>query len=553
MTAEKWIACALLMGVGAPQIASSALAESLHPGAPEAAQGLNLLNLPSTSLECPVRSGVGGGNQRYRYLYKLGGDGAGDWTITLSAGAVEFEAYGHYGLKEADRERFRQRIDSKSARPGTLYLSPTFNLRTTDYQCAHVVLLSEGAKAPSLTIVAKIVGQQPTSPLSIGGEKPGAKANFIPAADVWKECAAGECLGEFAMLDTEGRNGARRDMASIWSATTGNAARATPLDDRRRRFGEEKLRPALEASVHLTLVKFFWNEAEQRHVFCDSGRGDRNCVSRCSGFFVTDRIIATNAHCVRGVEEGRRWRSILYAWRRPAEGGAHERHRSPDLQRLTPIFAGRPNIDDFALLWTENAGAPAPPSRIPPLSRGGIPGNNSELTIVGYPGQRLDGANQTPLVLSFDDHCRAIRPVQEPSGVLNFAHLCDTDGASSGSPVYSRDFDEIVGLHFAGFIFKPDPARPEYSRCGERADQAGEWKKCFNTALPVQTIRQSLGEQMKAIEDAGTNIASACATSQVLQRSPLCWDPLPDAPLADAALAARAYEALRDSGLHRDD
>lgn len=552
MRAAKRVACALLSVGGQFGIATIALAESLFPGAPEAAQGLNLLTLPSTSLECPARSGVGGGNQRYRYLYRIGADGVGDWTISLSSGAVEFESYGHYGLKAADRERFRQRIDSKTARPGTLHLSPTFNLRTTDYQCANVVLLSEGAKAPSLTIVAKIMGQQPTSPLSIGGERPGAKANFVPAAAVWKECAAGECLGEFPMIDTEGRNGARRDTASIWSAKTGSATRAALVEDRRRQLGEEKLRPALEATVHLTLVKFFWNEAEKRHVVCDSGRGDRNCVSRCSGFFVTDRIIATNAHCVRGVEEGKRWRSTVYAWRRPVEGGGNERHRSPDLQQLTPIFAGRPNIDDFALLWIEDAGAPAPP-RIPPLSRGGTPGNNAELTIVGYPGQRLDGTNQTPLVLSFDDHCRVVRPVQEPSGVLNFAHLCDTDGASSGSPVYSRDFGEIVGLHFAGFIFKPDHAKPEFSRCGERAGQAGEWKKCFNTAVPIETIRQSLGEQMKAIEEAGEDIASACAASPLLQRSPICWAPLPDAPPADAALAARAYEALRGAGLHRDD
>jgi hypothetical protein len=186
-----------------------------------------------------------------------------------------------------------------------------------------------------------------------------------------------------------------------------------------------------------------------------SAWGDQLWV--CSGLLLADRLFLTNWHCggpntyraAGGTEQAFpddwRWNDLV---RRDAlvdlswDGDALSQDYS-----VASVLAKNRELD-YAVLEL----APQPSAiRLPRvrLAAGLVP-STSELVLLHHP---LGEPKQVSFVGCVADDVR--RPGWKAAAITEFTHTCDTEGGSSGGPVFTTS-GEVVGLHHLGFHFASD-------------------------------------------------------------------------------------------------
>lgn len=205
-------------------------------------------------------------------------------------------------------------------------------------------------------------------------------------------------------------------------------------------------------------------------------RNNEKQIGLCSGFFVTPTLVITNRHCVCPAEpdnpcpnEPEFTSTNLYeesAWNRANEQqyarsfrvwsrvAAREQSEAPSFQDARLVFAGQaPHSEaplDYALLEL----SPLPGLQINPgvLSARKALTPGETLSVPQYPGNY-------PFSINYDSNCEIFANADggvevirlnangHPSEYPHALHGCDTGRGSSGSPVFTRDLSEVIGVH----------------------------------------------------------------------------------------------------------
>ena len=451
--------------------------------------------------------------EQYRFLLEVDDPGAGPWTFTIQTGRLEKNK----NIPEEKRDQFRLTLDHATAKKGMRVITPILNLDQDKY-C--ISFEGDRSSRPVIRVKAKVTDSRKTRSLSIRASAPGRPENYVYASEIWKECVDSECLGLFEAQDPFDYKKAPIEQPglSLWPDEL--SARLKSLQtpsERRDQVLTQRLQPALESIVYLRTLRYD-KDNDGGFTLCIGRDG---CDSRCTGFFVTQRLIATNAHCLFNKNaQGKYDKShvnAVYGWTRSAGGGAYDEARSPDLQHLTPIFVGKAMSSDYALLWVEDENfreGGLQPDQLPKpvkFSADGddgdvtaiFPSIDQKLTIFGYPAPAKDAQNfptrADAMIGSFDDFCRNPelhgKPhfIAEADGTRSMRHLCDTEGGASGSPVFDRALDRVLAIHWGGFVWEGEGENGEktYSRCSDD-DSNPDYEYCTNMAFPVCALRDHL-------------------------------------------------------------
>jgi V8-like Glu-specific endopeptidase len=175
----------------------------------------------------------------------------------------------------------------------------------------------------------------------------------------------------------------------------------------------------------------------------------------CTGFLISESRLATASHCLpRPLEQGAPCRGTVAFFGADSDAARAKSYRC---QRVI----ARSNAEDVAVLELE--GLPGRDWRVPPLRvQAAVAGE--ETFIVHHPGGRFGRAKKVTLgrcaVACVAWETGAARcPSSLPVPPDDFLHDCDTDGGSSGSPVFSSR-GELIGVHHQGFTVRDVPGVP---------------------------------------------------------------------------------------------
>jgi S1-C subfamily serine protease len=173
----------------------------------------------------------------------------------------------------------------------------------------------------------------------------------------------------------------------------------------------------------------------------------------CSGFMLTDTLFLTNWHCGAPEESPLTAPSTNFWTRETIQNAIVDLSWTADslsreYQVLRVEQQDRPL--DFALLRVKPLG------KVSPLATGTLanwaPARGDQVYVIHHP---------LALKKQYSGSCRVGigKPYLFPnwmdsSGSTDFTHDCDTDGGSSGSPVFTKD-GEIIGLHHLGYEYDP--------------------------------------------------------------------------------------------------
>jgi hypothetical protein len=158
--------------------------------------------------------------------------------------------------------------------------------------------------------------------------------------------------------------------------------------------------------------------------------GDDGKAYVCTGFLVTSELMLTNQHCISSRSE---MISALVDFDFDRDG-----HIGRTL-RLRELLQSDFGLDYSVVRLSQPVG------RTPLELDTARPADGAAMMIIQHPGGE-------PKQVSLAD-CEVDGPLVRGRGGVDtdFAHLCDTKGGSSGSPVFRRDSRKVVGLHHLGF------------------------------------------------------------------------------------------------------
>jgi len=153
----------------------------------------------------------------------------------------------------------------------------------------------------------------------------------------------------------------------------------------------------------------------------------------CTGFLVTDTLLFTNEHCIQNPEEAR---STVAEF---AYEGSQPRPTSFRVVSLEAVDEGL----DYALVRL--AGSPGRQFKRVSLGGAQVLLQGMGLVVIQHPA----GFSKMAAVAN----CKVDGVVRTGvgGGATDFGHICDTLGGSSGSPVFSAQTKQVVGLHHLGF------------------------------------------------------------------------------------------------------
>lgn len=155
--------------------------------------------------------------------------------------------------------------------------------------------------------------------------------------------------------------------------------------------------------------------------------------SRCTGFMVSEDVIMTNYHCIKGQFRARRL-DAAFRFETGTAPGNYQVHECRE-------FLGGNKDLDYSLIRCSGS----PGRRLGWAQLG-------ELTL-NYPGRSIYIVQQN-CDFHNDKDCAPTKKVS--FGSLNDArgaeitHNADTLGGSSGSPIFDQDTHELIGIHYAG-------------------------------------------------------------------------------------------------------
>jgi hypothetical protein len=170
----------------------------------------------------------------------------------------------------------------------------------------------------------------------------------------------------------------------------------------------------------------------------------------CTGFLVSDSLLMTNYHCIS---------TSVEAANSQAEFGIDRKGAKGKTFRITNLEAVNSSLAyDYVIVRI--SGTPGrlyghvnlPHQQDSDAHRAPAPGSLSfgdssrKLLVIEHPGGGVK-------MVSEDNDCSVIEDKisgVDPQVLSDFGHGCDTLGGSSGSPVFNRDTNVLVGLHHLG-------------------------------------------------------------------------------------------------------
>jgi hypothetical protein len=173
----------------------------------------------------------------------------------------------------------------------------------------------------------------------------------------------------------------------------------------------------------------------------------------CSGFLVSDNLLITNYHCIATSAE---------AVSSQAEFGVDRMGDKGVVFRVNSLEVANSNLA-YDYVVVRLMGAPGKtfghiklpavgswplPNKSPSIGSLSFGANPRKLLIIEHPGGGIKKVSRDEDCLVIDDKIDGV----DPDILSDFGHRCDTLGGSSGSPVFSRSADELVGLHHLGFV-----------------------------------------------------------------------------------------------------
>lgn len=150
--------------------------------------------------------------------------------------------------------------------------------------------------------------------------------------------------------------------------------------------------------------------------------------SSCTAFVVGKRYVLTNGHCINTSELARKARVTF---------GHDSSSQEGTTLNVKDLVASCPNLDCSLLELESEPPAGTGSVAIPPDVH---PKPGSPLVVIGHP----DGAYKEVSLKG----CAAADDIASADSV--FEHYCDTEGGSSGSPVFDLVSRRLVGLHRVG-------------------------------------------------------------------------------------------------------
>lgn len=179
----------------------------------------------------------------------------------------------------------------------------------------------------------------------------------------------------------------------------------------------------------------------------------------CTGFFIAPRVLVTAAHCIGTRSDVPATTVFLNG--QEISGSEFE------------LLMAQGDELDFTLLWMKTRVAPAT-LRV---------GTDADARLLLWQQPQL-----TKKVVSVKD-C-TLREVV--AGRRRIAHVCDTEGGSSGSPVQARRTGAVIGLHTVG--------------CNPAQNGTTE---CVNYAISFQDIRKRVLEKERPLRARNAEAATA--------------------------------------------
>jgi hypothetical protein len=159
----------------------------------------------------------------------------------------------------------------------------------------------------------------------------------------------------------------------------------------------------------------------------------------CTGFLISDDLLITNHHCPQTEKE---WRSTEIFFDYDSETAR------PKSYRFKEFITANPELD-YAI-YRLNREVTDRPSL---LLSSAVPLDGSQLFLIHHPGGKPKYVTKDGCLVQ---GLNVFGTGQEPT---DFGHVCDTEGGSSGSPIFDPSTSRIVGLHHLGYY--EDAPEPE--------------------------------------------------------------------------------------------
>ena len=156
----------------------------------------------------------------------------------------------------------------------------------------------------------------------------------------------------------------------------------------------------------------------------------------CTAALVSDDLILTNAHCIFDASGNNLARAGVL-WMGYLSAGVKEGTDQYEVATSSPIEFGTPGPEgppDYVILRVKS-GDPGKTWGTVQLSND-APLDGDSLAIMHHP-------LGFPMVVSAGGQCRSTRLSQ-----IDVFHICDTQGGSSGAPVFALGSSEVVAIHY---------------------------------------------------------------------------------------------------------
>lgn len=230
-------------------------------------------------------------------------------------------------------------------------------------------------------------------------------------------------------------------------------------------------------------VRMLGRSTARLRVKTDHGQAD------CTGFLISDDLLLTNFHCLATSVEAANTR-VDFGFDK-----AGETFRTFRMDSLVAINTSL-SYDYVLARVLKSPGKIYGHIRLNTTERRTFEGLGPPLVVIEHPG----GGPKMVSIVGCEVFGEKITGV-DLNVFSDFGHRCDTEGGSSGSPVFNFDTKELVGLHHAGYEEGSIPADG-----ARKSVQVSNDKSLKNQAVYIGYILEDIKKQSTKLYEEITGI-----------------------------------------------